>query len=233
MHDPMVVAFEVRLPFPIRQKWSDAKPGKPRWISRRRRTNEDHLGQPIYRWWRPAGYNWRLAGRSFRSARLATVWHNEPGGRDSFAVCQNKHQQADGTWKYNRRWAWHVHHWSVQVHLWRRIKRFLFERCHLCGRHYPWGYAPIGHGFDSPHSYHRECSSLVHMRRIRDHDNNLIRRLATDLLLDELGETEPELVSRLYKRGRASTPDWQMWYHFIGVMGYKPDDNGKMVKVDA
>ena len=31
MHDPMVVAHEIRRPWPRRDKWHDAKPGEPRW----------------------------------------------------------------------------------------------------------------------------------------------------------------------------------------------------------
>ena len=60
MHDPMVVAFEIRRPWPERQ----ARPfGKTRWRFR--------------------GAFWNIAGRGLYWPGLVTIWHVEPEGRDS------------------------------------------------------------------------------------------------------------------------------------------------------
>lgn len=163
MHDPMVVAFEVVTPIPKRERWKDARLAKPTGLVRRRRTNQENLGEPVYPWWRPAGWEGAVRGRAFGLYQAATVWHVEPNGADAFTVC-----------KHDTRWKWHVRHWRVQIHLAQKFHRFMFERCTECGRRYPWGYAPISHSWDEPRgpwfkvtrrSYHHECSSLVHVRR--------------------------------------------------------------------
>lgn len=83
MHDPLVVAFEIRRPWPARR----------RTLTTRR----------LY--WPP----------------LITVWHREPGGRDSGTVCR------PGTWKR------HVHHWRLQIHPWQHFRRWALTRCAWCG----------------------------------------------------------------------------------------------------
>jgi hypothetical protein len=93
MHDPMVVAWEVPLFIPKRERWRDKHYNGRRWgFSRKRFTNPEHLGKPIYRWWRPAGWTFALAGRVIGWRRLATIWHVEPGGHDSGEVCRHLHR---------------------------------------------------------------------------------------------------------------------------------------------
>ena len=50
--------------------------------------------------------------------------------------------------KLKRPWyehpKWHFWHWSLQIHPWQKLKRFIFDRCGVCGRGFKWGYAPIG-----------------------------------------------------------------------------------------
>lgn len=241
MHDPMVVAFTIPSPIPERKKWRDVRPGEKRWtLGRRRRTNAEHLGQPVYPWWRPKAWEPRVAGRAFGLRTAVTVWHVEPGGRDAFAVCKNRRQKRDGSWTYDRRWAWHVHHWHLQVHLEQRVRRFLLERCELCGRRYPWGYAPVSHSWDAPRSrwrdgvvrrsYHHECSSLGQTRQTIAVDEELIRYLTAGYAALS-AETEAELLERL-TRGPGSL-EFRIGYRLTGILGYERDDAYHLVKKQA
>lgn len=175
MHDPLVVAFEIPSLIPRRDRWRERNL-KRRWgLIVARRTNPENLGERVYRWWRPAGYTTVLAGRVFKLRTAVTVWHREPDGRDAFSVC-----------KHASRWKWHVHHWHLQIHVVQRFHRWAFERCLECGRRYPWGYAPISHGWNEPRgrwwhvdrrAYHHECSALGHARQTIAQDEKVIRRL--------------------------------------------------------
>jgi hypothetical protein len=80
MHDPYVVAFEIKRPWPRGR------------IGRRR-------------YW-PA---------------LITVWHREPGGRDSGTVCRRSS------------WKRHVHHWRIQIRPLQHLRRWALTRCAWCG----------------------------------------------------------------------------------------------------
>lgn len=153
MHDPMVVAFEVPSPVPKRDRWRDKYYKGRRWgWTRRRRTNQENLGEPVYRWWRPAGWEFALGGRVWSWRTLATVWHVEPGGRDAFEVC-----------KHASRWKWHVHHWKIQMHSFARAKSWLFDRCDHCGRRFAWGETRFGY-MSSDAVYHEPCQNLRQVR---------------------------------------------------------------------
>lgn len=116
MHDPMVVAFEIRRPWPKR--------GSP---------------TPKKRW--DVKFNsafWTLAGRRYYFPSLVTVWHVEPEGRDSGEVCKHyvRWQDEDGQWrsKITNSWRWHVHHWKIQVAPLQHLRRWALTRCEWCGR---------------------------------------------------------------------------------------------------
>lgn len=192
MHDPMVVAFEIARPWPQRSGWHDAKPGQPRWSVRMRHTHfgDDPAkcsgcGQPQdskskwFPWWRPHSYSrfWTLAGRGYFWPALVTVWHNEPGGRDSGEVCKHSVRWQDpltGQWRSKRlsRWRWHVHHWSIQIHPWQAFKRWAFTRCAWCGGRSSKrnGYVNCSMSWDGPRPkhwwqgepelFHGNCSSV-------------------------------------------------------------------------
>lgn len=65
--------------------------------------------------------------------------------------------------RYDRPWyrhpRWHIHHWKIQIHPLQKLKRFLFERCELCKKRYPWGYCPVSF-FDG--TVHDECLQKQH-----------------------------------------------------------------------
>ncbi len=155
MHDPMVVAFELRRPWPRRSSGGDRS---RRWATR----------YPWRRWYdvRPRVWMsiWTLAGRSFYWPALLVVWHIEPGGRDSGTVCL-----------YSGWWRWHVHHWRVQVPPLQDLRRRLLTRCAWCGGPSRKGDAVnVSHRWDGPRApwwrgeqglFHMDCSSIEHAHR--------------------------------------------------------------------
>lgn len=245
MHDPMVVAHEVPSPFLHRRSWRDNDAHGRRWgLLRARRTNAENLGEPVYRWWRPKGWTLYLAGRAYGLGTLATIWHVEPGGRDSGEVCKHYRRNPDGTITYTKGWKWHVHHWHIQIPPLQAWRRRLFDRCAECGRK---GSPNISHQWDgpgvgwrkwqsTPGLYHRECSSLISARRSNEQKDDLIRLLAAQLRL-ETDETEPELIERLQARGKpGGTPGFTENFNLVRqlerILGYERGDNYELVKAD-
>ncbi|MGI8333463.1 hypothetical protein ACRYCC_26220 [Actinomadura scrupuli] len=153
MHDPLVVAFEIRRPWPQRSRDRDGRP--ERW----------RIGKSAF---------WTLAGRSFYFPSLITVWHREPGGRDSGEVCKHhsRYQDADGKWqwKFHHGWRFHVHHWKIQISPLQRLRRRLLTRCAWCGGRSTKGDAVnVSHQWDGPRGrwwqgepglYHHDCSAI-------------------------------------------------------------------------
>lgn len=191
MHDPDVVAFDIPAPF-LRRRGLPSAPNDPRWGVRiHRRTNPENLGERVYRWWRPRGYRLFLAGQEYRAATLATIWHCEPGGRDSGEVCKHyrRDQQPDGTWSTTvlRAWRWHVHHWRVQIGPLQQLRRRVLTRCAWCaGRSRKGDAVNVSAGWDREAGpwwrgerglYHSECLAASTAHRsctcdapVLDHD---------------------------------------------------------------
>ncbi|MEU1478928.1 hypothetical protein [Streptomyces sp. NPDC005760] len=115
MHDPMTVAFEIRSPWPKRAVWMTGQAAR------------DGVR------WRAGGAFWVLAGHGLYFPSLITVWHREPGSRDSLTVCGKRVQRKDGTWRYTRGWRWHIHHWRIQIPPLQLLRRRLLTRCAWCG----------------------------------------------------------------------------------------------------
>lgn len=241
MHDPMVVAWKVPLPIPKRERWRDAHYEGRRWgFTRRRRTNPENLGEPVYPWWRPKGWTFAVAGRVVGWRCLATIWHVEPGGHDSGEVCKHGHRWQDETgkwhWKPLRAWRWHFWHWHIQIPFLQGVRARLFDRCTLCGRK---GRPNISHQWDSKRLgwrkwrsreglYHRECSELVGRRRTVERDEVIIRHLF-DFLVLTLDADEAALLDRLtgaHSRG-LEFPDAR---RLTTILGYDRDDKYQLVK---
>jgi len=157
VHDPLVVAFEVRRPWPQRSRSHDAVGGASRWMLR--------LDSPF----------WILAGRGWYWPSLVTVWHREPGGHDSGEVCRQYRKwqdEAGGGWHMDvlHAWRWHVRHWKIQVHTAQDLRRRLLTRCAWCGgRSRKTDPVNISHSWDGPRGrwwqgepglFHDGCSSL-------------------------------------------------------------------------
>lgn len=135
MHDPLVVAFEIRRPWPKRVNWHKQ------------------------RWYWPS---------------VITVWHREPGGRDSGEVCKHydRIQDADGKWrtKFRHAWRFHIHHWKIQIGPLQKLRRWLLTRCAWCGgKHRKGDPVHFSHQWDSKRGpwwrgetglFHEDCSSV-------------------------------------------------------------------------
>jgi hypothetical protein len=258
MHDPMVVAFEIPSPIPHRVKWRER--GGRRWgFDVSRRTNDANRGERTYPWWRLRGYTLRLAGRAYGLGKIATIWHNEPGERDSGDVCRHyvrgdafkaltvRRLRFDpflkkldgGEWAADRRWKWHVHHWSIQIHALQGWRSRVFDRCTLCGRK---GRPNISHGWNSKPLgwrkwrsseglYHSECSELVSRRRQVDDATSTMVQLfhAARVWADQ---TEEEAIARLYE-----IPDKEMSFlrrsQLTKALGWDFDTNRNMRDSDG
>lgn len=84
MHDPMVVAFEIRRPWPEVRRLHDDRPRGIR------------------------GAFWRLGNIELYWPALATVWHVEPGDADAFEICDR-----DSSWEWHvHHWRIQVHPWQ-------------------------------------------------------------------------------------------------------------------------
>ena len=181
MHDPLVVAHEIIRPWPQRSGLPASDIPGERWRVRLHHVHRDDCaaegctGNP-FPWWRLRSYSrfWRLAGRDWYWPSLITVWHREPGGRDSGDVCPHyrRWQDADGKWQHKtiRRWRWHVWHWKIQVPPLQGLRRRLLTRCAWCGgRDRKGDRVNISHSWDGPRGrwwhgepglFHVDCSSV-------------------------------------------------------------------------
>lgn len=159
MHDPLTVAFEIRRPWPKRNRTFDAKPGRPRWAID---------NSPF----------WVIAGRGWYWPSIITIWHREPAGRDSGEVCKQftRHQVADRTWTYRNHHAWrlHLHHWKIQISPLQDLRRWALTRCTWCGGPSRKGDqvdVSFGRGDRGPWwrgetgLYHHDCSSIASAHR--------------------------------------------------------------------
>jgi len=152
MHDPMTVAHEIRSPWP-----------KPAVFMTEQAARTGTR-------WKIGGVFWILAGRGVYFPSLVTVWHREPGGRDSLTVCGRRVQQGDGTWRYSRGWRWHVHHWRIQIPPLQSLRRRLLTRCTWCkGRSVKGDQVNISHQWNRARGhwwqgerglFHQDCSAI-------------------------------------------------------------------------
>ncbi len=162
MHEPQVVLFDVRLPFPRRNRWP-SKTETERWtFGRWRRTNPENLGDPVLPWCRPAAWKPAIAGRRYQWRTFATVWHNEPSGHDSGTIC--KGMRGSDASLHNLAWAArHWRHLSVQVHPYQRVQQWLFARCDECGFRFLWKQSRHGY-MNSDKVYHDKCMTVRALR---------------------------------------------------------------------
>lgn len=188
MHDPMVVAFTIRRPWPQRSTLHDAKPCQPRWSIRHHHTCGDHCADQAkhrtsnpFPWWRARSYSvfWTIAGRGWYFPDLITIWHVEPGGHDSGEVCPHyqRTRQPDGTYRSRvlHGWRWHVHHWRVQVGPLQHLRRRLLTRCTWCqGRSRKRDAVNVSNGGGRERTpwwrgerglFHMDCSSVARAHR--------------------------------------------------------------------
>jgi hypothetical protein len=200
MHDPLVVAFDIRLPVPLKTSPTFKKiPGGKHWYFSKR-------------WY------FQFGQRAWRCPILVTVWHREPGGHDSGEVCKHyrRYETIDG-WKTKtlKSWRFHVHHWHIQVPALQALRRRLLTRCAWCGgksnRRDP---VNISHSWDGPRGrwwqgepglFHSYCSGVVGAKKQCLCDNPLTQdgSMYADCLLcgqRRYGPMDPTrlAINRLY-----------------------------------
>lgn len=244
MHDPMVVAFEIRRPWPTCRP-RRVREDQPRWqLNIHRKHGTDYEGRNPRRWWSPRHWSpFQVAfGREWYFPALVTVWHVEPKGHDSGTVCKHARRWEDehGEWHYKslNGWRWHVWHWHIQIPPVQTVKRFLFERCIECGRRFPWGYAPVSHQWDGPptrwfrinrRSYHHECSALVHTRRTVSTDERLICSLFAAFRAQRDLSERDALALLTDPKGRSM--EFGDAYRLTRLLGYERNDEYELVRV--
>jgi hypothetical protein len=165
MHDPLVVAFEIRRPWPRRERSHDSiRPHTdrvfPRWRFKLHhdcaacdeQERAEHAGKRYFPWWKPSSWTpfWTVAGRGYYWPPLIVVWHREPRGHDSGEICKHliRWQDEHGKWqsKILHGWRFHVHHWRIQVRPLQELRRRLLTRCAGCGGRHKRGH-PVNVGF--------------------------------------------------------------------------------------
>ncbi len=57
---------------------------------------------------------------------------------------------------------WHVHHWQINVHIWRNLKRATVEKCATCKKPLGFNAVPVNPGDGSHH--HSECLGVMSAR---------------------------------------------------------------------
>jgi hypothetical protein len=153
MHDPLVVAFEIRRPWPKRQTYCPPSDGRFAWMP------------PFF----------TVFGRRYWFPPVVTIWHREPGGHDSGEICKHyrRTRQPDGTWrtKILHGWRFHLNHWRVQIGPLQALRRRLLTRCAWCGgREHRHDAINISHSWDGPRGrwwrgepgvYHHDCSLIA------------------------------------------------------------------------
>jgi hypothetical protein len=167
MHDPDVVAFEIRRPWPRRDRSAMAR--GPFWTFR--------------------GPFWTLGGIGFYWPCMITIWHREPGGADSGEVCKHylRWQNPDGKWQSRMLggWRWHIHHWRIQVGPLQALRRWALTRCSWCGgRSRKGDRIDVSHQWDAPRGrwwrgepglFHRDCSAIATAHRTCVCDDPLLQ----------------------------------------------------------
>lgn len=168
MHDPDFLAFELRVPVPLRDRWAStrAREHGPQPIVVRG-TGPQNRGQRVYPWWQLQGYRPRIGSTVFRFPVLIEAWHHEPGGADSGTVCRGRRE--------GLRWLIsHRSHLSWRFVPYRRVRTML-ERCHDCRRRF-WRRARFGLGWDSPTTVCNECHRIRHLRGLVSDLAKYVRR---------------------------------------------------------
>lgn len=88
------------------------------------------------------------------------VWHTEPGGHDTFAVCGHPPTAGIGRLWWSVRHARHLH---FRFWPYLKVRRWVEDHCAECGRRFLWKDAR--HSYQSSDQvYHEQCMSLRHVR---------------------------------------------------------------------
>ena len=204
MHSPMVVAFEIRRPWP-----------KVRKTKHNRR--EIFSTSPF----------WYFKGWELYSPGVITVWHIEPGGADSGTVC--KHGKGS-RWQWHVH-HWKVQVRPLQRL--RRAALTRCEECGRKGspnHSFQWDRASQPWWRGEKGLYHDSCSALVSLRRTMETDRRLIEFLF-DRYCTISGYTAEVGLSSLIDFPWDSL-DFPEGYRLYQMLGYKRVEDGmEFVKI--
>lgn len=68
-------------------------------------------------------------------------------------------------WKHPK---WHIHHWRVQIRPLQRLRRYLFDRCSVCGEGFEMGESVYGGWYTEPPKLFRSTKNITHEKCISD-----------------------------------------------------------------
>ena len=143
MHDPMVVAFEIRRPWPQRRKGK--KVSEKRW----------KIGSSPF---------WNIAGVELYWPGLITIWHVDPSGHDAFHDCphSSKWQWHIHHWKLQVHPVQHLRRWALTRCEWCKGKSRKGDMVN-CSLDWHRSKSPWWHGERG--LYHSDCSAISRAHR--------------------------------------------------------------------
>lgn len=147
MHDPLVVAYEIRTPIPeVRvRRPAPGKPQGPRWSA-----------------------FWYIGEHELYFPPVVTIWHREPGDADAFEVCPR-----NGNWKHHvAHWQVQLH----PVQKWRRRIMTRCAECrgkstkkNPVNCSLQWDSPEVPWWYPEQELYHHACSAKVSARKRDQH----------------------------------------------------------------
>jgi hypothetical protein len=162
MHDPMTLAFDVRI-------------GKIRIAEIWHQDPESDGSDDSCGWGFPNLTEDELAlARSLIHDQYDNLrhWFQEVPDYDAIQrICQifRIHKAHTRRWWQHPRW--HIWHWQIKIVPVFKLKRWLFSRCACCGKRFTWGYSPTSTQWNwtgprwfhsEPNLYHQECYQHIH-----------------------------------------------------------------------
>lgn len=122
-----------------------------------------------YPWWTNPRKDWRY------HKSIVEFWHGEPAGRDSGTVCKGM-KGTNLSW-HNVKWAIRHHrHITIIFPSYRRIKRWMFDKCAGCGFKFQWKQPRFSMNWDGHETFHESCSNVIRLNHlISDLDSYILR----------------------------------------------------------
>lgn len=81
-------------------------------------------------------------------------WRNELGHKLFQVLHRILHSDTRRWWQRPR---WHVHHWRLDIHALRKLRRWLFARCCICHKRFGWNECPHA-SWGGEQMWHGPCS---------------------------------------------------------------------------
>ena len=149
MHDPLTLAFEIKNPFVKRHGY------RPSLVDIWHKDPERRGSDDSCDW---AGRHRPLD--QYEDALLEAIWacENVFGNPPFYKAPEGSHyaqahdayeriSRARYEWqrRHGRRWhpRWHIHHWRIRVWPLIHLRRWLFDRCSICGGRFGWAEAAV------------------------------------------------------------------------------------------